>query len=61
MKSTRAIIMLILSVMAGIAAVLLAARWMGQQAVASQTRVLVATRDLELGQAITPVILQDIA
>lgn len=61
MKSTRAIIMLILSVVAGIAAVLLAARWMGQQAMGSQTRVLVATRDLELGQAITPVMLQDIA
>jgi pilus assembly protein CpaB len=61
MKSTRAIIMLVLSVVAGIAAVLLAARWMGQQAGASQTRVLVATRDLELGQAITPVMLQDIA
>lgn len=61
MKSTRAIIMLLLSVLAGIAAVLLAARWMGQQAAGSQTRVLVATRDLELGQAITPVMLQDIA
>lgn len=61
MKSTRAIIMLFLSVLAGIAAVLLAARWMGQQAAVSQTRVLVATRDLELGQAITPVMLQDVA
>lgn len=61
MKSTRAIIMLILSLVAGVAAVLLAARWMGEQAAGSQTRVLVATRDLALGQAITPVMLQDIA
>lgn len=61
MKSTRAIIMLIFSVVAGIAAVLLAARWMGQQTAGSQTQVLVATRDLELGQAITPAMLQVIA
>lgn len=61
MKNTRAIIMLVLSLMAGVAAVLLAARWMGQQATASQTQVLVATRDLELGQAITPGMLQEVA
>jgi pilus assembly protein CpaB len=61
MKSTRAIIMLVLSVVAGLAAVVLAARWMGQQAAGNQTRVLIATRDLELGQAITPIMLQDIA
>ena len=45
----RAIVMLILSLFAGVVSVLLAARWMGQQAAAGQTRVLVATRDLELG------------
>ncbi len=61
MKSTRAIIMLVLSVVAGLAAVVLAARWMGQQAAGNQTRVLIATRDLALGQAITPIMLQDIA
>ncbi len=61
MKSTRAIIMLVLSVVAGLAAVVLAARWMGQQSAGNQTRVLIATRDLELGQAITPIMLQDIA
>lgn len=61
MKSTRAIIMLILSLVAGVAAVLLASRWMGEQAAGSQTQVLVATRDLELGQAITPGMLQVIA
>jgi pilus assembly protein CpaB len=61
MKSTRAIIMLVLSVLAGVAAVLLAARWMGQQATASQTQVLVATRDLALGQAITQGMVQAVA
>lgn len=61
MQSKRAIVMLVLSVLAGLVAVLLAARWMGQQAAASQTRVVVAASDLELGQAINPNMLQEIA
>lgn len=61
MKNTRAIMMLVLSLVAGVAAVMLAARWMGEQALGSQTRVLVANRDLELSQAITPIMLQEIA
>lgn len=60
MKSKRAIIMLGLSVLLGIAAVLLAARWMGQQAASDKTTVLVASRDMELGQAITPAMLQSV-
>lgn len=61
MQSKRALIMLVLSVLAGLAAVLLAARWMGQQAAGEKSSVLVATRDLELGQAITAQMLQPIA
>ena len=61
MKSKRAIIMLALSVLAGIAAVLLAARWMGQQAASDMTMAQVATRDLVPGQAITAPMLQAIA
>lgn len=61
MKSRRALIMLVFSVFLGIAAVLLAARWMGQQASSDRTMVLVAVRDLELGQAITPAMIQTIA
>ncbi len=60
MKSKRAIIMLTLSVLLGIAAVLLAARWMGQQAASDNTTVLVASHDMELGQAITPTMLQTV-
>ena len=60
MKSKRAIIMLALSVLLGIAAVLLAARWMGQQAASDKTTVLVASRDMELGQAITPPMLESV-
>jgi len=61
MKSRRALIMLLLSVVAGVAAVLLAARWLGQQAASTNTTVVVATRDLELGQPLQPSMLQEIA
>jgi pilus assembly protein CpaB len=60
MKSKRAIIMLTLSVLLGIAAVLLAARWMGEKAASDNTTVLVASSDMELGQAITPTMLQSV-
>jgi len=61
MKSRRALIMLVLSILAGVAAVLLAARWLGEQAASTNTRVVVATRDLELGQPIQAAMLQEIA
>jgi pilus assembly protein CpaB len=61
MQSKRAIVMLALSVLAGLAAVVLASRWMGQQAGSDRSTVLVATSDLELGQAITPQMLQPVA
>lgn len=61
MQSKRALVMLVLSLLAGAAAVILAARWMGQQAGGSKTTVLVATRDLELGQAITAQMVQAVA
>jgi len=51
MKGTRAIIMLLLSLVAGIAAMVLAARWLNEQSTAkAETQVVVATRDIELGQ-----------
>jgi pilus assembly protein CpaB len=59
MKSSRAIVMLLLSVMAGLAAVVLAARWLSQQAVGpAQQFVVVASRDVNLGQPITPVMVE---
>lgn len=61
MKSRRALIMLLLSVLAGVAAVLLAARWLGEQAASASTRVVVATRDLDLGQPLQANMLQEIA
>lgn len=61
MQSKRAIFMLLLSLLAGAAAVVLAARWLGQQAGGDRTQVLVATRDLDLGQGITAEMLQPVA
>lgn len=61
MQSKRAIFMLLLSLVAGAAAVVLAARWLGQQASGDRTQVLVATRDLDLGQGITAEMLQPVA
>ncbi|WP_137891378.1 Flp pilus assembly protein CpaB [Ramlibacter sp. 2FC] len=61
MKSRRALIMLLLSILTGVAAVLLAARWLGEQAASGNTTVVVATRDLDLGQPLQPSMLQEIA
>lgn len=48
----RAIIMLILSLVAGIGAVFLAARWMGQQAAEKTVQIVVAKGNLMQGQAL---------
>ena len=61
MQSKRAIFMLLFSLVAGAAAVVLGARWLGQQASGERTQVLVATRDLDLGQGITAEMLQPVA
>ncbi len=58
MKSSRAMAMIGLSLAAGIAAVLLAARWVGEQAAQSTRPVAVAARDLEPGTALTEGMLQ---
>ncbi|MCO5106605.1 MAG: Flp pilus assembly protein CpaB [Burkholderiaceae bacterium] len=51
MKGTRALIMLLLSVIAGVAAMVLAAQWINQQRTASSAgQVVVASRDIDLGQ-----------
>lgn len=61
MQSKRAIFMLLFSLVAGAAAVVLGARWLGQQASGERTQVLVATRDLDLGQGISAEMLQPVA
>lgn len=58
MRSTRAIVMILLSLIAGLVAVFLAARWVGQQAAQNTTPVVVASRDLEPGAPLTASMLQ---
>ena len=59
MRSTRAIVMIVLSLVAGIAAVFLAMRWAGQQATDNTTTVVIAVRDLDLGAPLTAAMLQE--
>ncbi len=61
MKNVRALIMISLSVAAGVIAVALAARWVGQQTGDNTARVVVAARDLDLGAPMDAPMLQVIA
>ncbi|NSL54727.1 Flp pilus assembly protein CpaB [Uliginosibacterium aquaticum] len=54
MKNTRSIVMLVVAVLAGLAAVLIAARWIREQSRVSADRVAVAMMDVQLGSRITP-------
>ncbi|WP_439684668.1 Flp pilus assembly protein CpaB [Cupriavidus oxalaticus] len=50
MKNTRAILMLLIALVAGVAAVVSASRWLVQQSSSSVRQVVVAANDLNLGQ-----------
>lgn len=54
MKNMKAIVMIGISVVAGLVAVIAAARWVSQQAAVSTNRVAVSVADLQLAQQITP-------
>ena len=58
MKNTRAIIMIVLSLLAGVAAVAFGARWLGEQASFATSGVVVAARDIELGSVLNASMLQ---
>jgi pilus assembly protein CpaB len=58
MKNMKAIAMIGISVVAGLLAVMAAARWVNQQAVASGNKVAVAAVDLQLGQQLNPEMLK---
>jgi pilus assembly protein CpaB len=60
MKNTRAIVMILLSLVAGVVAVILAARWVGQQAAQNTTPVVVASRNLDQGAPLTAAMLQEV-
>ena len=56
MKNLRALIMMVFAVAAGIAAVMMASRWLLQQS--SGNRVAVAVADVSLGQPLSPQMIQ---
>jgi pilus assembly protein CpaB len=58
MRGTRAIIMLVLSLAAGLAAVVLAARWINEQNASGQSQIVVASRDVDLGQPLNASMVQ---
>lgn len=54
MKSPRAILMIVFSIVVGLGAVVLASRWLAEQAPLATAKVVVAATDIELGARITP-------
>ncbi|QOY94710.1 Flp pilus assembly protein CpaB [Massilia sp. UMI-21] len=54
MKNKRAVIMMTLAILFGLAAVVMASRWLLTQPAASASRIVVATSDINLGQRLTP-------
>ncbi|MFZ2855486.1 MAG: Flp pilus assembly protein CpaB [Rhodocyclaceae bacterium] len=58
MKATRPYMMIVFSMVAGVAAVLLGTRWLAGQASMSTQQVVVAARDIDLGSALDPSMLQ---
>lgn len=60
MKSTRALVMILISLIVGAAAVWLAARWVGQQATENTTRVVVANTTIEAGAQLLPNMLRTV-
>ena len=58
MKNTRALLMIVISVVIGLGAVFLASRWMSQQAKVASSKVVVAAVDIDLGTPLTPQMLK---
>jgi pilus assembly protein CpaB len=58
MKNKRAIVMMAIAVLFGLAAVVVASRWLLRQPAASADRIVVAASDVNLGQRITPEMLK---
>jgi pilus assembly protein CpaB len=58
MKNKRAVIVMALAILFGLAAVVLASRWLLTQPAASGSRIAVAAADINLGQRLTPEMLK---
>lgn len=54
MKNRRALLMMALAIVLGLAAVALASRWLLRQTPGAGNRIVVATADVSLGQRLTP-------
>jgi len=58
MKNKRAVIVMALAILFGLAAVVMASRWLLTQPAASTPRIVVAASDINLGQRLTPEMLK---
>jgi pilus assembly protein CpaB len=58
MKNRRALLMMALAVVFGLAAVVLASRWLLRQTPGSSNKIVVAAADVSLGQRLTPEMLK---
>lgn len=58
MKNARALAMIGVSVVVGLGAVLTAAQWVARQTAIATSKVVVASRDLDVGTRLSPVVLQ---
>lgn len=58
MKNTRSIVMLLIALLAGLAAVVLAVKWIQQQTDHTGGKIAVATIDIQLGSRIAPELVQ---
>ncbi len=58
MRNTRALIMMVAAVIAGLGAVVIGARWLSQQATSSANKLVVAGSDIDLGSRLTPAMLK---
>lgn len=58
MKSMRSVVVLIIALLAGLAAVVVAAKWIQQQGQGSGSRIAVASLDIQLGSRLTPQMIQ---
>ncbi len=54
MKNTRALVMIVVSLVIGLFAVIMASRWIAQQTSLATSKVVVAAKDVDLGTRLTP-------
>ncbi len=54
MKNTRALVMIVVSLVIGLFAVIMASRWIAEQTSLATSKVVVATKDVDLGTRLAP-------